>query len=57
LKILKNSEFPDLYFPLKKDTLLSYREKQIKNWTRKKKEFLMCAMNPVWKDLTEELAG
>ncbi len=31
------------------------REKQLKGWTRKKKEFLIRAMNPVWKDLTEEL--
>jgi len=33
------------------------REKQIKGWIRKKKEFLIRSMNPVWKDLTEELLG
>ena len=33
------------------------REKQLKRWSRKKKEFLIRDMNPVWKDLTEEITG
>ncbi|MCL2862265.1 MAG: GIY-YIG nuclease family protein [Firmicutes bacterium] len=31
------------------------REKQIKGWTRKKKEDLINSLNPSWKDLTYEL--
>ena len=31
------------------------REKQIKKWNRKKKEFLIRSINFSWKDLTEEL--
>ncbi|WP_217988400.1 GIY-YIG nuclease family protein [Aliifodinibius salipaludis] len=31
------------------------REKQIKRWTRKKKEVLIQRINPEWKDLYEEL--
>jgi putative endonuclease len=31
------------------------REKQLKRWTRRKKEILIYAMNPEWKDLGEEL--
>ena len=31
------------------------REKQIKGWTRKKKEALIKEKNPQWKDLGEEL--
>lgn len=30
------------------------REKQIKGWTREKKEDLIFQMNPNWKDLSEE---
>jgi putative endonuclease len=30
------------------------REKQIKGWTRKKKEALIAKMNTEWKDLWEE---
>ena len=30
------------------------REKQIKNWNRKKKEFLIKILNPRWNDLSEE---
>lgn len=30
------------------------REKQIKNWSRKKKDFLVNKMNPEWKDLALE---
>ena len=28
------------------------REKQLKNWNRKKKEFLIATKNPTWKDLS-----
>ena len=31
------------------------REKQIKGWTRKKKENLINELNPEWKDLYEEV--
>jgi len=31
------------------------REKQIKRWTRNKKEILIERLNPEWKDLYEEL--
>lgn len=31
------------------------REKQLKGWTRKKKEALINRQNPQWKDLYEEL--
>ena len=31
------------------------REKQIKNWNRKKKEYLIKLFNPVWKDLYDEI--
>jgi putative endonuclease len=33
------------------------REKQIKGWLRKKKVALIDAMNPKWKDLSEEWYG
>ncbi len=33
------------------------REKQIKGWTRAKKIALIDAMNPEWKDLSEEWFG
>lgn len=29
-----------------------FREKQLKNWRRDKKEFLIRTMNPSWKDLS-----
>jgi len=32
-----------------------FREKQIKNWSRKKKDFLVNKQNPEWKDLYETL--
>jgi putative endonuclease len=32
------------------------REKQIKAWRRAKKVALIAAMNPQWKDLSEELS-
>lgn len=31
------------------------REKQLKNWRREKKEFLIRRMNPGWRDLVELL--
>ncbi|MFA6042308.1 MAG: GIY-YIG nuclease family protein [Patescibacteria group bacterium] len=31
------------------------REKQIKSWSRKKKEEVITSVNPTWKDLTAEL--
>jgi putative endonuclease len=31
------------------------REKQVKNWNRKKKEYLIKLFNPVWKDLYDEI--
>lgn len=30
------------------------REKQLKNWNRKKKEFLIKTKNPRWKDLSDD---
>ena len=33
------------------------REKEIKGWTRKKKEALITAFNPEWKFLNAELLG
>ncbi|MBP7721456.1 MAG: GIY-YIG nuclease family protein [Alphaproteobacteria bacterium] len=30
------------------------REKQIKNWSRKKKDILVNQMNPDWKDLSQK---
>ena len=30
------------------------REKQIKNWSRKKKESLIKTKNPTWKDLSDD---
>ncbi len=31
------------------------REKQLKRWSRKKKEWLINQMNPTWRDLSENL--
>ena len=31
------------------------REKQLKNWSRKKKEALIAAANPEWRDLFDEM--
>jgi putative endonuclease len=31
------------------------REKKIKGWSRKKKNFLVETTNPIWKDLYEEI--
>ena len=33
------------------------REKQLKNWSRKKKERLMATTNPEWRDLFEEMSA
>ncbi len=33
------------------------REKQIKSWSRAKKEALVRAMNPMWRDLSEDIMG
>ncbi len=33
------------------------REKQIKGWSRKKKDVLVKTTNPTWKDLYEEICG
>lgn len=33
------------------------REKQIKNWNRKKKEFLIKTLNPTWQDLYKSIIG
>ena len=33
------------------------REKQIKRWNRKKKEFLIRTMNPEWLDLSQNMLG
>ena len=30
------------------------REKQLKKWSRSKKNALVCKMNPQWKDLSED---
>ncbi|MDD2916471.1 MAG: GIY-YIG nuclease family protein [Candidatus Gracilibacteria bacterium] len=30
------------------------REKQLKNWNRKKKELLIASMNPTWEDLSQK---
>ena len=30
------------------------REKQLKGWSRKKKELLINSLNPSWKDLSDE---
>jgi len=31
------------------------REKQLKKWSRKKKEFLINLLNPKWRDLYNEI--
>ena len=33
------------------------REKQLKNWNRKKKEFLIKTLNPTWQDLYKLITG
>lgn len=42
-----------VYFDTTTDVLSAIeREKQIKGWTRLKKDALVSAMNPAWKDLS-----
>lgn len=42
-----------VYFELSDDVrVILEREKQIKNWTRKKKIWLINQMNPEWRDLS-----
>ncbi len=44
-----------IYFEITTDVKAAIeREKQIKSWSRKRKEQLIATMNPEWKDLTEE---
>jgi putative endonuclease len=44
-----------IYFEQFKDSENAIkREKQIKNWNRKKKNFLVNQINPDWKDLSQE---
>ncbi len=33
------------------------REKQLKRWTRVKKEFLINTMNPTWRDLYDDISN
>lgn len=45
-----------IYFEAGQDvTGVLEREKQIKKWRRKKKEFLIRILNPTWRDLYDEL--
>jgi len=44
-----------VYYEVTNDVLVAIqREKQIKGWLRRKKITLVTAMNPEWKDLSEE---
>lgn len=43
------------FFPLIEDAIL--REKQLKRWSRVKKEWLIEMMNVRWEDLTDLLGG
>ena len=44
-----------IYFEETSDALSEIaREKQLKNWNRSKKEFLIKIKNPHWKDLSAE---
>jgi putative endonuclease len=50
----KYQVFKLVYFESTSDvTSAIAREKQIKGWTRHKKNSLIEAMNPAWKDLSE----
>ena len=59
--ILSNYTRSTLYIGVTNDLYRRYqehaiaREKQLKGWTRKKKENLIKMMNPSLKDLSEEL--
>jgi putative endonuclease len=45
-----------IYFETAETTIAAIeREKQLKNWNRKKKEWLIRQQNPSWKDLSSEL--
>jgi len=45
-----------IYFEVGHDINMAiFREKQIKSWNRKRKEELINAFNPDWKDLFEEI--
>jgi putative endonuclease len=47
-----------VYYECGEDVLAAIeREKQIKNWMRKKKLALINAFNPDWHDLYEEITG
>ena len=44
-----------VYFEITTDVKAAIeREKQIKGWVRKKKEKLICDLNPKWRDLSED---
>lgn len=47
-KLIYFEQFDDI------ETAIS-REKQIKNWRREKKEFLIKKFNPSWKDLYQDI--
>ena len=45
-----------IYFEVYPDpTSAIAREKQLKNWSRKKKEALIATVNPEWRDLIDEM--
>jgi putative endonuclease len=42
-----------IYYEEYEDELTAYeRERQLKNWNRRKKEHLIMGLNPEWKDLS-----
>jgi putative endonuclease len=44
-----------VYFEETQDVLIAIaREKEIKKWRREKKNLLVVAVNPAWKDLSDE---
>ena len=44
-----------VYFDVTTDVSAAIsREKQLKKWSRKKKEFLINMMNPLWNDLSDK---
>ncbi len=44
-----------VYFEATSDVNVAIeREKQLKLWSRKKKEFLINLNNPIWRDLSED---
>ena len=45
-----------VYFEVYQDIITAIsREEQIKSWSRKKKNFLVNQMNPLWQDLYSSL--